>query len=100
MIRADFTSEELERFDVVNQSVEVEILEIGARQRRAARGIGPVGATRGLCPREIFPVEAAHVIRKKSTAVKGTDFQIGKAIEHAAVNQNAERQGRVGGITA
>ena len=40
MISADFRSQKLESFDILNQSIEVEIFQVQARRRRAARCVG------------------------------------------------------------
>src|SRR6185503_6735772 len=100
MVRADFAAQKIEGFNVVNESVEVKVLEVGARQREAFRHIGPAGAPDRLLSGDKFPIEAAHVIREKSAAVAGTDLQVRKPVEDAAVDQQAEGKRRVGGVAA
>jgi len=74
MLRADFAAEKIESLDIVNQSIEVKIFEIGARRRNAFRRIGTIAAPACLLACNELAIETAHVIGEKSAAMARAEF--------------------------
>src|SRR4030095_3566512 len=74
MFTSDFAPLKVERLDVVDQRIEVEVFEINARHGSAVRGVRPVGATGILFAGKKFLIKAADVIGKKSPAMAGAEF--------------------------
>src|SRR5262249_6747146 len=100
MLGADFFSEKVEGFNVVDQCIEVEVFEISAWCRRTANCLRPVLRPAGLLARGELLIEAANMIGEKSAAVTRTQFQIWKPVKDTAVKHKAEGKRGVGWIAA